>query len=91
MVLPNWASMKRTGVDCAAMAISGKEFGKGGVEVVGDEGGDNVLFAIGDDKEMMGANGVKVVLPSRARENARLRTSRARSAFFSFCIHSLGF
>jgi len=57
--------MKRTGVDHATAAISSEELGKGGMEVIGDEGGDDVLFAIRDDEEMVGPDGVKVVLPSR--------------------------
>jgi len=41
------ASMKRARVDSAATTISGKEFGKGGIKIVRNEGGDNILFAIG--------------------------------------------
>ena len=71
VVVPHGSGMERTGMDGTATTISGKEFWECGVEVVGDERGDNVLIAIGNDKEMTGACGRKVVLPARAWEYAR--------------------
>ena len=90
-MLPNWVCMKGTRVDCAATTISSEEFRESGMEVIGDEGGDNVLFTIRNNKEMTGANGVEVVLPSGTGENARLGTSGTRSALFSISIHGFGF
>jgi len=83
--------MKRTRVDCATVAISSKEFGKGGVEIVGDEGGDDILFAIRDDKEMAGSDSVKVVLPSRPWVDSWLRAVGTRSPSFYVSIHHLCF
>ena len=91
MVVSNRASMKRARVDGAATTISGKKFGEGSMEVVGNKGGDNVLFAIGDDKEVMGTNCIEVILPSGARMDARLGTIGTRSALFEISIHDLGF
>jgi len=91
VVLPNWASVERVRVDHVATAISSKELGKGGMEVIGDEGGDNIFFAIGDNKEMAGANGIKVVLPSGTREDTRLGTGWTGSAFFSLHVYGLSF
>ena len=54
VVLSNWTSMEGMGVDCAAMTVSGEEFRKGGVEVIRDERGDYVFFAIWDDKKVVG-------------------------------------
>jgi len=90
VVLSNWASMKRTGVDCTTTAVSSKEFGKGGMEVVRDEGGDDVLFAIRDDKEVAGPDGVEVVLPSRTWVHSWLGTVRAWGSPFCISIHRFG-
>ena len=90
-MLSNWASMERTGVDCATTAISGKEFGKGGVEVIGDEGGDDIFFAIRDDKEMASTSGIKVVLPSGTWVNPWLGTIGTGSLYFYISVHCLSF
>ena len=90
-MLPNWASVKRTRVDHATAAISSKKFGKGGMEIVGDEGGDDVLFAIRDDKEMAGPDGVKVVLPSGPWVDFWLRAIGTRSLSFYVSVHRLCF
>jgi len=68
----------------AAMSIGGEEFRKGGVEVVGDEGGDNVLFTVRNDEKVAGTNSVKVVLPPRSWVNSWLRTIGTRGA--SLCV-----
>jgi len=78
-------------VDCATAAISSKKFRKGGVEIVGDEGGDDVLFAIRDDKEMAGSNGIKVVLPSRPWVDSWLRAVGTRSPSFYVSVHRFCF
>jgi len=83
--------MKRMGVDRATSAISSEELGKGGVEIVGDEGGDDVLFAIRDDEEMVGPNGVKVVLPSRTWVHSWLGTIGAWGPSFCISVHHFGF
>ena len=60
------------------------------MEVVGNEWSNDVFFAIWDDKEVMGASGVEVVLPPRTREDARLGTGRTGSALFSISVHGFG-
>jgi len=57
VVLSNGTGVKGTRVDGATASISSEEFGKGGVEVVGNEGGDDVFVAVG----------VKVQEPLRVR------------------------
>jgi len=79
--------MKRTGVDRATMAVSSKEFGKGGMEIIRDKGGDDVLFAIRDDKEMAGPNGVEVVLPSWTWVYSWLGTVQAWGSPFCVSIY----
>jgi len=90
-VLPNWASVKGARMDGASATISGKEFGKGGMEVVRNERGDDVLFTIWDDEEVAGTHGVEVVLPPGTGKDTRLGTSGTRSAFFSISVHCFGF
>jgi len=89
--LPNWASVKGARVNGATMAIGGKELRKGGVEVIRNKGGDDILFIIRDNKEVAGACCGKIVPPARTRENARLGTSRTGSALFSLSVPSFGF
>ena len=60
------------------------------MEVIRNEGGNDVLFTIRDNKEMVGANSVKVVLLSGTREDARLGTSGTGSMLFSISIHHFG-
>ena len=91
MVLSNRMSMKGARVDGTTASIGGKEFGKGGVEVIGNEGGDDVLVAIRNDKKVVGANGIEIVFPSWTRVYTRLRASGTRSASFCVSIHHLGF
>jgi len=73
VVLPNRTGMKRARVNCAAMSISGKELGEGRVKIIGNEGGDDILVTIRDNEEMTCTDGVKVVLPARARKHTWLR------------------
>ena len=87
VVLSNWTSVKGTGVDRAATAVSGKKFREGGMEVIGDEGGDYVFFTIRDDKEVTSTSTVEVVLPSGARVNSWLRAVGTRSSSFYVSIH----
>ena len=84
MVLSNGTGVKGARVDSAATSISGEELGEGCVEVVKDKGGNDVLIAVGDDKKVTRTNGIKVVLPTRAREYTWLRACRARS--MSLCV-----
>ena len=91
VVLPNGVSIERMGMDSTATTISGKKFGEGGVEVIGNEGGDNVLFTVGDNKKVVGTHSVKVVLPSRTRENTRLGTVRTWSMPLNISFHGFGF
>jgi len=67
VVLPDRMGMKRARVNRAATSISGKELREGHVKIIRDEGGDDVFFAVRDNKEVTCTNGVKVVLPARAR------------------------
>ena len=67
VVLSDGTGVKGARVDSATASIGGKEFRKGGVEVVGDKGGDDVLVAIRNDKKVTRTNSVEVVLPARAR------------------------
>ena len=90
-MLPNWAHMKGARVDCAAATISSEEFRESGMEVIGDERGDNVLFAVWDNKKVAGACGRKVVSLARAREDTRLGTVGARSVSFCVSVYGLGF
>jgi len=91
VVLPNRVSVKGARVNCTAMTISGKKFREGGMKVVGNKGGDDVLFAIRNDKEMASTSCVEVVLPSRTWVNSWLRTIRTGSASFCISVHSLSF
>ena len=90
-MLPNWASVKGVRMNGTAMTISGKEFGEGGMEIVRNKGGDDVLFAIRDDKEMTGPNGIEVVLPSRSWVYSWLGTVRAWGPPFCVSVHCFGF
>ena len=89
-MLPNWASVKGARVNGTATTVSGKEFREGGVKVIRDEGGDDIFVAIWNDKEVTCTNGIKVVLPSRAREYTWLRASRTWSTSFCISVHRFG-
>ena len=90
-VVPNWASIKGVRMDHTATTVRSKEFREGGMEIIGDEWGNDVLFSIGNDKEVAGTDGVEVVLPSGTRENTWLRTSGTWSSLLGISVHSLGF
>jgi len=81
--------MKGVRVDGTTMSISSKELGKGGVEIVRNKRGDDVLVAIRNDKKVARTHGIKVVLPSQAGEHTWLRAGGTRSASFCFSIHCL--
>ena len=87
MVMPYGSGMEGMGVDGAAMAISGKKFWECGVKVIGNEGGNNVLIAVRNDKEMAGASGCEVVLPARAWEYTGLRTTGTGGLSFGISVH----
>jgi len=70
------------------MTIRGKEFGKGGMEVVRDKGGNDVLIAIRNDKKVAGACGCEVIPPAGTGKDTRLGAIGTWSAFFSVSIHS---
>ena len=88
-MLSDWASMKRVGVNCATTAVSGKEFRESGMEIIEDEGGNNILFAIWDDKEVASADGIEVVLPSRTWVYPWLGAVGTGSASFYISVHGL--
>jgi len=87
VVLSNGTGVKGARVDGTTTSISGKELGKGHVEVVGDEGGNDVLIAIRDNKEVTRTNGVEVVLPAGTRKYTRLRACGTGSMSFYISIH----
>jgi len=74
-------------MDGTAVAISGQKFWEGGVKVILDEGGNNIVIAIRDDKIVMGAHYIEVVLPPRTRVDTRLRTSWGRSLILLVSLH----
>jgi len=91
MVLSNWACMEGARVNCATTTVGGEKFREGGVEVVRDEGGNDIFVAIRNDKEMVGACCGEVVPPAGTREDARLRTVGTGGLSFCVSIHGLGF
>ena len=91
MVLPNSASIKGVGMNAAATTIGGKELREGSMEIVRDDGGNNVFLAIWDDKKVASTGGVEVVLPSRTWVDSWLRTVGTGSAPFSISVHGLYF
>ena len=88
MVVPHGSGVKGTGVNGATMTIGGKKFWKCGIKVVGNEGGDDIFIAIRDDKEVTGASGCEIVLPTRTWEYAGLRTTGTGGLSFSISVHS---
>jgi len=90
VVLSNWASVKGTGMDCTTMAVSSQEFRKGGVKIVRDEGGNDVLFTIGDDEEMAGLDSIKVVLLARTGVYSWLRAGGTGGTSLCVSIHGFG-
>ena len=90
MVLSNQTGMKGTRVNGAATSVGGEELGKGGVKIVGNEGRNNVLVAVRDDKKETRTNGVEVVLPSWAREYTWLRASGTWCMSLCISIHCFG-
>jgi len=90
MVLSNRTGMKGARVDSTATSISGKELGKGCVEVVGNKGGDDVLVAVRNNKKVTRTNGIEVVLPARAREYTWLRTCGTGSTSLHVSVHRFG-
>ena len=90
MVLSDRMSVKRARVDGATASVSGQEFGEGRVKVIGNEGGNDVLIAIRDDKKVTCTNGVEVVLPSRARKYTWLRAGGTGSMSLCISVHCFG-
>ena len=74
----------------ATQSLGCQQFGKGGIEVVRNEGGDDVLFSVGNNKEVPGTHGVPVVVPSWARKPTGLRSVRSWSGVLLVCscVHS---
>ena len=87
MVLPDGTGMKGARVDGATASVSGEKFRKGGVEIIGNEGGNDVFIAVGDDEEVTRTNSVKVVLPAGTREDTWLGACGARSASLHVSVH----
>ena len=90
MVLSDGTGVKGARVDGTASSIGGKELEKGHVKVVRNEGGDDILFTVRDDKKVTCTNGVEVVLPSGARKYTWLRAGGTRSASLCISIHRFG-
>ena len=59
--MSNGTCVKGTGVDGAASTVGSQQLREGGVEVVGNEGGDDIFVAIWDDEEMTSTSGGEVV------------------------------
>jgi len=53
MVLSDRTGMKRARVDHAATSISSEELRKGHIKVIGNEGGNDILVAVRNDKEIV--------------------------------------
>ena len=90
MVLSYRIGMKGARVDGATASIGGKELGKGHVKVIGNEGGNDVLITIRNDKKVTCTNGVEIVLPSQARKYTWLGAGRTGSTSLCISIHCLG-
>jgi len=90
VVLSDRTSVKGARVDGTTTSISGKEFRKGGVNVVRNKGGDDILVTVRNDEKVARANGIEVVLPSRTWEHTWLRASGTGSVSFCVSIHCLG-
>ena len=84
------ASMKRPRVNGAPTPLGCQELWKGTVEVVGNERGDGVLLAIGNDEKVAGSHGIPVVAPTRAWEDSGLRTFQSWCGMLLICgcVHS---
>jgi len=87
VVLPDRTGMKGARVDGATASVSGKNFRKGGVEIIGNEGGNDVFVAVGDDKEVTCTNSVEVVLPARTGEDTWLGACGTGSASLCISVH----
>jgi len=91
VVLSDGMGVKGARVDGTTASISGKELGEGCMEVVGDEGGNDVLIAIRNNEEVTRTNGVEVVLPARTRKHTWLGTCGTRGMFLCVSVHRFGF
>ena len=91
MVLSDRAGVKGTRVDGTTTSVGGKELGEGCMEVVGDEGGNDVLVTVGNDEEVTRTNGVEVVLPAGARIYSWLRAGGTRGASLCISVHRFSF
>ena len=77
--------MERARVNGAAQSSCCQEFRKGGIEVVRNEGGNDILFSVGDDEKVSSAGGVPVVAPSWTRKPTGLGSVRSWSGVFLIC------
>jgi len=91
VVLSDGTGMERTRVDCTAMSIRGEELREGCVSVVGNKGGDDILIAVRNDKEVTHTDGVEVVLPAGARKYTRLRACGTQSMPLCISVHCFSF
>jgi len=57
------------------------------MEIIGDKRGDDVFFAIGNNKKVAGADSIEVVLPSRTWVDAWLGTVGTWSPSFYVSVH----
>ena len=75
-------SVKRAGVNGAVAAISRQELREGASHVVTNKGGDDIFFAIWDDKVMTGVGLSPILDPARSWVDAGLRTRGTRGLPF---------
>ena len=82
--------MERLRMNGTAQSLYCQKFRKGGIKIVGDEGGNGVLFAIGNDKEVVGASSIPIIVPSWAGKSTGLRPFWSWSGMFFICrrIHA---
>ena len=90
MVLPNRTGMKGARVDSAAASVSSKKFREGGVEIIGNERGNDIFVTVGNDKEVTRTNGVEVVLPARTGKDTWLGACGTGSTSLCVSVHHLG-
>ena len=90
MVLSDGTGVQGVRVDGATTSIGGEELGKGCVKVIGNEGRNDVLVAVRDDKKVTRTNSVEVVLPSGARKYTWLRAGGTGSTSLCISVYCFG-
>ena len=77
--------MERPRMNGASMPLGRQKLQKGAVKVIGDERGDGVLLAIGDNKKVASSSGIPVIMPSGSWKHTGLRTIWGWSGMFLVC------